>query len=160
MILVCVGASEFKFDRLLRILDELCEEKILDGRNLIAQIGNTEYSPIHYISFPLIDRSEFQSLIDRADFIITHSGTGSVLPALKKGKKIIIFPRLEKYREHIDDHQLELKNVFTKAGYTLSAEDKDELIDAIQNIEAFVPKTFVSNTDQFNQLLVDYIEGI
>ena len=39
MILVSVGASEFGFDRLLKILDELCEENIINGEEMVAQFG-------------------------------------------------------------------------------------------------------------------------
>lgn len=32
-ILICVGASEYGFERLLKIVDELCDEKKLDGKH-------------------------------------------------------------------------------------------------------------------------------
>ena len=120
MILVCVGASEYKFNRLLKIIDELCDENILNGNEIIAQIGSTEYKPRNYKNFRMIGREDFQRYINEADLIITHAGTGSVIPPLKLGKKVIVVPRREKYKEHLDDHQLELRDVFTTAGYTLS----------------------------------------
>ena len=112
MILISVGASEYKFDRFLKIIDELCEEKVMNGDEIIAQKGNTDYITQNYKSFSLIGREEFQKYMEDADIIITHAGTGCVVPPLKLGKKIIIFPRLEEYREHLDNHQLELCDVF------------------------------------------------
>lgn len=50
MIFICVGASEYQFDRLFKIVNELCNEKVLDSNNIIAQIGNSNYKP-HYRYF-------------------------------------------------------------------------------------------------------------
>ncbi|MBT9777077.1 capsular biosynthesis protein CpsG [Clostridium sp. MCC353] len=158
LILVCVGASEYKMDRLLTIIDELCDEQILDGKQIVAQIGSTSYSPRNFKSFKLIGRDEFQTYIEQADLVITHAGTGSVIPPLKLGKKVIVFPRLKKYKEHLDDHQLELRDVFTNSGYTLSAENKEELLEALSSVPSFIPKTFVSNNKKINDMVIDFIE--
>ena len=157
MILVCVGASEFKFDRFLKIIDELCEDNIIDGNDVIAQIGNTSYCPKNYNFFNLISNAEFEKYVQDSDFIITHAGTGSVVPAIKLGKKVIIFPRLSEYNEHQDNHQIELAECFTKNGYALSANNKEELIKCIKAIDKFKPKFFVSNKDLFNNFIIDYI---
>lgn len=160
LILVCVGVSEYKFDRLLEVLDELCDEGFLNGKEIIAQIGYTDYKPRNYTSFSLIGREDFQKYMEDADLIISHAGTGSVIPLLKMKKKVIIFPRLEEYREHLDNHQLELCDVFTNAGYTMSAKNKEELILGIQNFKFFIPKNFQSNNKKINQLIINFIEGI
>lgn len=158
MILVCVGASEYKFDRLLKIIDELCDEKVIKGNEIIAQIGNTKYKPQNYSNFNLIGRKEFQMYVDQADLIITHAGTGCVVPSLKKGKKVIIFPRLEEYHEHLDNHQLDLCEAFSSAGYVLCAKNKKELEKCIKEYKEFKPKKFISNSEKFNNLIIEYIE--
>lgn len=158
MILVSVGASEYSLDRLLKYLDELCEEKILNGDNIIAQIGSATYIPRKYKYFSLIGREEYEKYVNEAEFIITHAGTGSVVPPLKMGKKIIIFPRLEKFNEHLDDHQLELSECFTTNGYTLSAMNKEELKAAILSIDNFNPTKFNSNKVLFNDMIIKIIE--
>lgn len=158
MIVISVGASEYPFDRLIKIVDEICEEGIVNGNEIIAQIGNSNYKPKNFKSFPLIGRDEFQEYVDKAEIIITHAGTGCVVPPLKQGKKVIIFPRLAKYNEHLDDHQLELSNVFVKAGYVLCANNKEELINSIEKCSDFTPKKFESNKKNFNQLIINYIE--
>lgn len=160
MILICVGASENKFDRLLMTIDELCDEGILSGDKIIAQIGFTDYEPRNYKSFSLIGRDDFQKYIEQSELIITHAGTGSVVPLLKLGKKVIIFPRLKQYKEHIDDHQLEISEFFTNEGYALSAKNIDELRIAVKQAETFRPKTFISNNSKINNLIIDFIEKI
>lgn len=160
LILVCVGASEYKFDRLLKAIDDLCAKGTLDGNEVVAQIGYTDYVPQNYTFFNLIGRDEFQKYMESADLIITHAGTGSVIPPLKLGKKIIVFPRLEKYNEHLDNHQLELRDVFTKAGYTLSAENEEELENAIKTISTFSPKKFESNNVKINNMICKFIDNL
>lgn len=160
LILVCVGASEYKFDRLLKIIDELCDENIIDSKEIIAQIGYTNYTPRNYKYFELIGRDQFQEFIDSADIVITHAGTGSVIPALKAMKKVIVFPRIERFKEHLDNHQLELSDVFTKQGYTLTANNKEELVSSILAIDKFKPKNFESNKEYINKLIIDFIDSL
>lgn len=159
-ILIGVGASEYGLDRLLVMIDELCEEGLLDGNHIIAQKGASKYVPRNYKSFKLISREAYQNYMDNADVIICHAGTGSVIPPLKQGKKVIVFPRREMYGEHLDDHQLELAEVFTKAGCTMCATNKDEMISCLKQIENFQPAPFKSNSEHMNQLIIDFIEGI
>ena len=158
MIVISVGASEYPFDRLIKIVDEICDEGILNGKEIIAQIGKTNYKPKNFKSFELIGRDEFQKYIEDADIIITHAGTGCVVPPLKLGKKVIVFPRLSKYHEHLDNHQLELSNVFVKAGYVLCANNKMKLIECISKCKNFCPRKFESNKTRFNELIINYIE--
>jgi len=159
LILVCVGASEYGFDRLLKYVDELCESGVIVGQEVVAQAGSAKYKPKHYRSFELIGRVEFQNYVEEADVIITHAGTGSVIPPLKLGKKVIVFPRRAQYGEHIDDHQMELAEVFTSAGYTLCAENKEELQKALSKAQSFTPKVFKSNKGNIDRILIDFIES-
>lgn len=158
MILVSVGASEYSFERLLKIIDELCDEKKINGDEIVAQIGETKYQPKNYKSFKLISREEYQEYVNKSEYIITHAGTGCVVPPLNQGKKIIIFPRLEQYGEHIDNHQLDLCKVFESKGYTLCAKNKEELLKCIESIDEFQPEKFKSNKDEFNKRIIEYIE--
>lgn len=157
-ILICVGASEYGFERLLKIIDELCDEKKLDGKHIISQLGSSSYIPHNFKYFKLIGREEYEKYVENADVIISHAGTGSVIPPLKKGKKVIVFPRMECYGEHLDDHQLELADIFTQNGYTLCATNKEELFNCLSNINGFVPKHFKSNSLNMNKLIIDFIE--
>ena len=39
-VLVTIGSmSEKKFTRLFKIMDEICEEGIIDGKQVVAQVG-------------------------------------------------------------------------------------------------------------------------
>ncbi|MEK0290646.1 PssE/Cps14G family polysaccharide biosynthesis glycosyltransferase [Caldifermentibacillus hisashii] len=159
-VLVTIGTMvEKKFTRLFNIIEELCEENILDGNQVIAQVGYDDYKPKNFKAFDMIADEEFKRLIDESDLIITHAGTGTVISCLKKGKKVIIFPRMAQFNEHYDDHQLEMAELFTWNNYVLCARNKEELVKCIKKLESFVPSKFVSNNNKINRLVIDFIEN-
>lgn len=111
-----------------------------------AQIGYSSYKPQHYKYKKFLDRDEFGKEMSKADIIITHGGTGAIIGAIKKGKKVIAVPRLARYGEHVDDHQLQLVRQFDDLNLICSCEDictLDKAIEIVQNTEY---KKYVSNT--------------
>ena len=65
MIFVIVGGVvEFDFSRILKILDEIVEENIINSSEIVAQIGHSKYVPINYRNFIFVDGDEFQKYID------------------------------------------------------------------------------------------------
>ena len=159
LIFATVGTSKLQFNRLLKILDQLCEEKVIDGNDLLVQIGYSTYFPQNYKTMRFVDNDEHHRLLAEAEYVITHSGTGSVITSLKAKKKVIVFPRLAQYREHADDHQLELASFFSQIGCLMSASDKKELVDCINMLPEYKPVEFVSNNHKMNQILIDYIDN-
>ena len=110
-IFVTLGSQKFQFNRLLKAIDELYEKKIIT-LDVFAQIGYSDYLPKNYRYKKFLDRDEFNNEMENADIVITHGGTGAIIGAVKKGKKVIAVPRLAKYGEHVDDHQLQLIEQF------------------------------------------------
>lgn len=151
-------AEEYNFVRLLKIIDELCDEKIIDATNLIVQGDESGYECINYKIKKMIPNTEFINIMSEADVIISHAGTGTVTTALKMHKKIILFPRLAKYGEHIDDHQLELCNIFQQKKYVLVATNKEELKKMISLIDRYDFSEFISNSENFTQKLIEIID--
>lgn len=135
------------------MLDELCDEKILDGNEIVAQTGVIDYKIKNYENFDFKSAEELSVLQDGADLIICHAGTGTVVGSLKKGKKVIVFPRLKEFNEHESDNQLELAEEFERDGYVLCARNKEELKDCILKINDFSPEKFVSNKENFIALI-------
>ena len=122
MIFVCTGTQVYQFNRLLKELDKLVEEgQIRD--EIFAQIGASDYKPQHYEYKEFLSADEFKVYQDKADLIISHGGTGALIGASKKGKNIIAVPRLGKYGEHTDDHQLQVVGVLEKEGYVRAVYD-------------------------------------
>lgn len=158
-ILVTIGSmSEKKFTRLFKAMDALCEKGIVNGEDIVAQVGFDKYNSQYYKCFDMVSDDEFKNLIAESDLIISHAGTGTVVSCLKRGKKVIIFPRLKQYDEHYDDHQLELAKVFTHNNYVLEAKSEEELSECIARVKSFNPTPFVSNNKKMNELILEFIE--
>ena len=153
MILVTLGTQKQPFTRLL---DAIENANIKD--EIIVQAGHTKYLSNKMKIFDFISYEEMDMLVDKADIIITHGGTGSIVGPLKKHKKIIAVPRLNKYGEHVDDHQVQIVDMFADVGYILKYDDGDDLEKIISEIKKKKMVVFKSNTDNFIKKLVKEIE--
>lgn len=160
-ILVTTGtASEYCFVRLLRIIDEFCEMKLINKDELIVQADSNEYRAKNYQSTKMFDNKEFLRIMQEMDLVISHAGTGTVVSALKLNKKLILFPRMQCYGEHIDDHQIELASILKNENYVMVAMNKEELKKCILHSKYFMSKPFVSNTDKFIKIFLKSIEEL
>lgn len=121
MIFVTVGSRPYPFDRLFKKLDELYESGILT-EPMFAQIGTTTYQPLHYEYKDFISPDEFLARVQQADIVVSHGASGSIMKALNAGKKVIAVTRLEKYGEHINDHQIQNNVAFSSNNYVLMAD--------------------------------------
>ena len=64
--------------------------------------------------------------------MITHGGAAAIMLGLKYQKPVIVMPRLAKYGEHVDDHQLQITRSLSGGNYILPCGEHDELADLIQ----------------------------
>lgn len=157
MILVVLGTQDKEFRRLLEAVDKEIEKGNIKDK-VIVQAGQTKYESKNMEIFDLIPAPEFDKLLDKADIVITHGGAGSILSAIKKGKKIIAAARLSKYKEHHNDHQRQIIKEFADQGYILELKDFNKLGKMLEKVKSFKPKKFVSNTNNMVKLLENYIE--
>jgi beta-1,4-N-acetylglucosaminyltransferase len=132
MIFVTIGTSE-PFDRLLRALPKI------DDEELIVQGGGSTSRPdrarwVEYVSF-----DELVELVRAARVVVTHAGVGTIMVALANGKHPVVVPRLKRFGEAVDDHQLELARRLDSAGYVTLVEDEADLPAALGDGEARAP---------------------
>ena len=125
-IFVTVGSRNYQFNRLFVKLDELFEEGLLQGE-LFAQIGTSTYVPKHYKFKDFIPQEEFMEKVKWADLVVSHGASGSIMKALNAGKKVLAVTRLEKYNEHINDHQIQNNEAFESNGYVIAVYEMDDL---------------------------------
>lgn len=122
MILTILGTHEQQFDRLLKAVDAL---DIAEPR--IVQTGYSRYVPQHCTAHEFLPFEQVESLMKEASVVITHAGTGTVMLALSLGKTPIVVPRLAKYGEHVDDHQIELVESLGELDLIIPLMDGDDL---------------------------------
>ena len=153
MILVTLGTQQQPFTRLLEYIEN---SNIKD--EIIVQAGFTDFKSSKMKLFEFIDYDKMNEYIEKSDLIITHAGTGSIVSALKKNKKVIACARLSEYKEHVDNHQKEILDVFYEEGYILKIDEELNLDDVYEKSKNFKTKKFISNTDNFIKKLKKEIE--
>ncbi|MEE3428664.1 MAG: PssE/Cps14G family polysaccharide biosynthesis glycosyltransferase [Ruminococcus sp.] len=146
MIFVTLGSQKFQFNRLLEAIDKLVAEKKIKEK-VFAQTGYSDYTPRNYKFKQFLDREEFQRYTENCEVFITHGGTGAIIGAVKKEKKVIAVARLAKYGEHVDDHQLQILEQFKELGLIYACEDTSELFEAYDYVKNNAFKKYESNTD-------------
>lgn len=156
MILVTVGSQKFQFNRLLKKIDDLIENKIITDK-VFAQIGVSDYKPKNYEYTDFLTQDEFLKKMDECDTVITHAGTGVIVNAVKKEKKVIAVPRLAKYGEHVDDHQIQLIKEFEELNFIEPVYDIDKLANSMKNIQNKKFNKYVSNTENIIKNINSYI---
>ncbi len=159
MILVMLGTQNNSFHRLLEKIDELIEKGIIK-EEVIVQAGYTKYESNKMKIIDFTSREELEKLEQKANFIITHGGVGSIITSLEKGKKVIAVPRLHEYGEHVNDHQKEIIEKFNKSGYIIGIKSVEELENAIKKIEKFKPNPYTENNNKILKIIEDFIDKV
>lgn len=159
MIFVTLGSQKFQFDRLLKKLDELLENgQITDA--VFAQIGYSNYRPQHFEYEQFLNREEFAHRMQECDVVLTHGGTGAIVSAVKKGKKVIAVARLSKYGEHVDDHQIQILRQFEEMNLILPCYEIEKLGQKLKEVGSMKFEQYQSNTKRIIQSIEEFIEGI
>lgn len=158
MVLVLLGTQNNSFVRLLEQVEN-CINIGLIKEEVIVQAGYTNYHSNKMKILDFVSSSQLKELIDKADLIITHGGVGSIITSIKSGKKVIAVARLEKYKEHVNDHQLQIVKIFNDKDYIVGLEDACLLKTALENINNFVPKKYISNAQNILDIVSNYIDN-
>jgi UDP-N-acetylglucosamine transferase subunit ALG13 len=125
MVLVTTDTNEQSFDRLVRAAGGLPWE-------LVVQYGSSTVAAGphgRWIDFMPFDH--LRALMLDADAVVCHAGVGSVMLALRCGKRPIVMPRRVALGEAVDDHQVPFARRMQEVGAIRVAEDADELAEAV-----------------------------
>lgn len=163
MIFVTVGTHEQSFERLIKLIDKMVEEKQITDK-VIIQKGYTDYEPKNCEAYKLIGYDEMQQYIADARIVITHGGPASFVAPLAIGKIPVVVPRKKEFDEHVNNHQVDFaREVEKRMNNIIVAETEEEVVDAIVNYDnrvASMAKSITSNNKKFNEDLKKEIESI
>jgi UDP-N-acetylglucosamine transferase subunit ALG13 len=121
MILVTTGTNGAPFDRLLQEVDRIGDEP------LVVQHGPSALRLAHATCFDYVPFPDLVALVRDARVVVTHGGVGSILISLTNGKHPLVVPRLARFGEAVDDHQLELAQRLDAAGIATLVRDAAQL---------------------------------
>jgi beta-1,4-N-acetylglucosaminyltransferase len=128
LILVTVGMHTAGFERLVRKMDEVATTI---NEEIIMQIGHTKYTPRNAQYFQFTTAEELKALCQEARVVVTH-GAMTIIDALEQGTPVVVVPRLKRYKEVIDDHQLDFARELEKEGKVIVVYDVEELEEALK----------------------------
>ena len=159
MIFITLGSQKFQFNRILEEIDSLICKGIINEK-VFAQIGYSTYLPRYFDYEQFLDREQFNNILDESRIVITHGGTGAILTALKKRKKVIAVPRRKEYQEHVDNHQTQIVKQFYESNLIEAADSMYDLEDKLVIIENKEYREFTSTTHKVVNSILNYIESI
>lgn len=167
MILITVGTQVQQFPRIIEYGLKLIEKEKLEDY-IFIQRGSTDCQR-------LIDAfkgknkivcqqyfSDFSNILSQTDIVITHGGVGTIIQALQQQKKIFVVPRLSKYSEHIDDHQIEITTKLSSDNYLIKVLTFSEMENQYLNLKKGNIKftKFKTNNQNFNNHLYSIIDEL
>ena len=121
MIFGMTGMHTSGFDRLVRALDGYALEH--PDRDVLIQAGSSKYRPRKAGAFAY--KADLREEIDAADIVVSQGSIG-FLDALRLGKRLVVVPRLERFGEAIDDHQVAFSRSFSaRYGFPVVMEISD-----------------------------------
>ena len=135
MIFVTVGGMR-AFERLVKEMDGIAGE--LDEQ-VVMQLGSTDYEPKNCDYFRFMPRNDIEEFYAGARVVVCHAGGGTILTALEHNKPLVLVPRMKRYGEVFDDHQLEIARKMEAQGAAV-VYDISKLKSAIGNVNTGLSK--------------------
>ncbi len=137
MIFLTVG-TQFAFDRLVKAVDEAMGQKVIE-EEIFAQIGESSYIPANFRYAKTMDKSEYDRHVLSSTAIIGHAGMGTIISAMNAGKPLLVLPRMRKFKEAVNDHQVSIARQFEHQRYLLAAYKAEEIAARMKELSSFVP---------------------
>lgn len=104
MIFAITGTHEQPFDRLVRALDDYAAAH--PDEAVVIQRGYATHRPRHAQGEPMFPQERMNELAAQARVIVTHGGPGSIWLAFQHDRIPVVVPRMKRFGEHVDDHQV------------------------------------------------------
>ena len=161
MIFVTVGTHEQQFDRLVKAVDALKRDGLIEDQ-IFIQTGYSIYEPTFCDHARFLSYTEMRSYFVEADVIITHGGPSSFIEAIIAGKQPVVVPRKEEFGEHVNNHQEDfVRIVAERQGGIIPVYDIADLLSSINRARSFMDvPTFMSHNAKFCEELNRLIEGL
>jgi UDP-N-acetylglucosamine transferase subunit ALG13 len=88
-------------------------------------------APAHARGLPYVGVDDLRATVTAAEVIVGHAGPGTIIDALEAGRIPIVVPRLARFGEVVDDHQVAFGHLMQERGRAVCVEDEAALGAAI-----------------------------
>jgi UDP-N-acetylglucosamine transferase subunit ALG13 len=154
---VALGTWGMPFTRPLREIEQAAAAGLIT-QPIVVQAGCTDYKSPHFEVVPYFSADDMDRMYERATTIVCQAGVGSIMLGLRKSKKIISIARRAP-EEHIDDHQLEILDVFSKLGAVLPWKGDGDLSQVLARLVDFVPTPYPFGEEKVSRTILTFLEA-
>jgi UDP-N-acetylglucosamine transferase subunit ALG13 len=126
---VTVGNGTQPFDRLL---GAVAKAQHVLPQPVFVQRGSTNFAHPTWNVRDFIDMQEFERLMQQSTLLIMHAGAGSIINAVRTGKRPVVMPRRACYGEIVDDHQVDFAAALAREDHVVLAREPADLVSAIE----------------------------
>lgn len=158
MILVVLGTWEMPFTRPLVEIEQAVTTGVMT-ESILVQCGNTSYSSSSMRMVPFFAQAELENLYEQASLVICQAGVGSIMLGLRRRKKVIAIARRRRFDEHIDDHQLEILEAFSRMGAILAWKGEGDLNDVLNKAKDFVGTEYLFGQEKISTAILNYLDS-
>ncbi len=158
MIFITVG-TQFPFDRLLRAVDEALDKGIINDE-IYAQAGESQYKPRNFEAITSLQKAEFDIYLTNAAAVIGHAGMGTITATLELEKPLLVMPRLRKFGEVVNDHQVDIAKKFEEAGLLLAAYVEQDIAMNLPRLKTFTPKKRQAQTQAVAERIASFLQEL
>ena len=136
LVFVTLGMRVHAFPRIVEAVESLIREGFIEGK-VVIQLGFTKYQSKLAEMFDFCTPADINRFISSSKYIITQESAGIVTKCLRLRKKFIVMPRDYKFRElpTKSDMNEDLHYKLAELGYTYVVHNKEQLEEAIKNID-------------------------
>jgi UDP-N-acetylglucosamine transferase subunit ALG13 len=158
MIFVTLGTHEQPFARALDLVAELefeAEEEVLVQYG--ATPARSDLSNVRWVDY--LEWDALTHTMRSAEVVISHAGVGSTVTAIRAGKKPVVVPRLARFGEHVDDHQLQLAERLAQRELALVCGLGESLLDVVEQARASRAPALAAGRSQLQRAVAEAALG-
>ncbi|BBC24645.1 sugar transferase [Pseudanabaena sp. ABRG5-3] len=140
MLLITVGTEQYQFNALMQWIEILIKYQLIN-EEVLVQYGSSTYLPDGAKAYRWISDQDFSNLIDKASLIISHCDESIAELLEDQDTPYVLVPRLQRFRENVDNHQMEVAEDFERRGVAI-ARSPGDLVKFIklQQTSEVIPK--------------------
>ncbi|MBD2189954.1 sugar transferase [Pseudanabaena mucicola] len=154
MLLITVGTEQYQFNALMHWVEVLIKYQLIN-EEVLVQYGASTYLPDGARAYRNLPEQDFLKFVDQASLIISHCDESVAQLLEDKDVPYVLVPRLHRFRENSDNHQMEVAEDFERCGIAI-ARSPGDLVKFIKLQQSFNVKPKIGETQLCEYLQAQY----
>ena len=159
---ITVGNCYQGFQRLVNIIPKIINfvPKPITLQYGYSKIESLNISDNILLKKNFLSNDEYYHLCQKAKIIISHAGVGTIINSNLCNKRPIIVPRMQKFLEHVNDHQVDVCRKLENSQKAFVIYDVNDIIKFLRNTSLKEYKLPNNDTQIMNNLIQNVEENI